>query len=354
MWSDFDGHERVVFGQDAESGMNAVVAIHSTVLGPGLGGTRLLPYPSQEAAVADALRLSRAMTYKNALARIPHGGGKGVIWADQDQKTPELLRAYGRLVASQRGDYITACDVGTYVADMDVIAEVNPWTTGRSEINGGAGDSGVLTAFGVWQGMRGAAMHRWGDASLEGRRVGIVGLGKVGRRLAGHLVDEGAVVTAYEPSESALEYALAEVPSISVAPSIDHLNSMALDVYSPNALGGAITAELAAGLDAQLICGGANNQLAGADVGELLQARGVLYAPDFMVNCGGVVQVAFEDSGREENGGAGFDFDAAKTHVTRVFETTQAVLARAAETGLTPEAAAEAEAEEIICAARYA
>lgn len=352
MWSAFDGHERVVFGHDTITGMRAVIALHSTALGPGLGGTRMLPYSSESAAIDDALRLSRAMTYKNALAGIPHGGGKGVIWADPQIKTPELLRAYGRLVASQGGAYITACDVGTYVADMDVIAEVNPWTTGRSQDRGGAGDSGILTAFGVWQGMRGAAMHHWGDPHLAGRTIGIVGLGKVGRRLAGHLHGEGATVVAVEPNPDAVELATSEVPGLRVLNSLDELHAMSLDVYSPNALGGAVTEELARSLDAAVICGGANNQLATTEAGAQLAARAVTYAPDFMVNCGGVVQVAYEYAGT--TAGTGFDFDAAKAHVARVYETTQAVLARAKEAGITPEAAAEAEAEELVNTARYA
>ena len=352
MWSAFEGHERVVLGHDEASGLRAIVALHSTALGPGLGGTRMLPYPTEAAAIEDALRLSRAMTYKNALAGIAHGGGKGVIWADPSTKTPALLHAYGRLVASQGGAYITACDVGTYVTDMDVIGEVNPWTTGRSERLGGAGDSGILTAFGVWQGMRGAALHQWGEASLEGRTIGIVGLGKVGRRLAGHLADEGAFVIAVEPNLEARTLAISEVPGLRILDSLDELHALELDVYSPNALGGAVTAELARELKAGMICGGANNQLATPSVSELLAARGVLYAPDFMVNCGGVVQVAYEHAGTTS--GKGFEFEAAKAHVARVFETTQAVLARAADAGITPEAAAEAEAEELVQTARYA
>lgn len=174
--SDQGGHEQVVLCQDRATGLKAVVAIHSTALGPALGGTRFHAYASDEEAVADALNLARGMSYKNALAGLDLGGGKAVIIGDPDTvKSEELLLAYGRFVASLGGRYVTACDVGTYVADMDVVARANPqWTTGRSPENGGAGDSSVLTAWGVFQGMRAAAQAKWGDPTLRGRRVGVM------------------------------------------------------------------------------------------------------------------------------------------------------------------------------------
>lgn len=193
--SDQGGHEQVVLCQDRASGLKAVIAIHSTALGPALGGTRFYPYATEEEAVADALNLARGMSYKNAMAGLDHGGGKAVIIGDPAQiKTEELLLAYGRFVASLGGRYVTACDVGTYVADMDVVARENRWTTGRSPENGGAGDSSVLTAFGVYQGMRASAQHRWGDPSLRDRTVGVAGVGKVGHILVEHLVDRKSVV----------------------------------------------------------------------------------------------------------------------------------------------------------------
>lgn len=173
--SDQGGHEQVVLCQDRASGLKAVIAIHSTALGPALGGTRFYPYASEQEAVADALNLARGMSYKNAMAGLDHGGGKAVIIGDPEQiKSEELLLAYGRFVASLGGRYVTACDVGTYVADMDVVARECRWTTGRSPENGGAGDSSVLTAFGVFQGMRASAQHLWGDPTLRGRKVGVM------------------------------------------------------------------------------------------------------------------------------------------------------------------------------------
>ena len=170
---DLAGHEQVAFCSDPETGLRAIIALHDTALGPGLGGTRFHPYASMDQALADVLRLSRAMTSKNAVAGLDHGGGKAVIIGDPHRdKTPELLRAYGRFVESLGGRYVTACDVGTYVADMDVVGESTRWATGRSPERGGAGDSSVLTAYGVFQGMRAAAQHVWGEPSLAGRRVG--------------------------------------------------------------------------------------------------------------------------------------------------------------------------------------
>ncbi len=334
-------HEQVVVATDAGSGLRAVVALHSTALGPGLGGTRMYPYPDDAAALADALRLSRAMSYKNALAGLPYGGGKGVIVGDQVAKTRELLLAYGRLVASLQGRYVTACDVGTYVEDMDVVAEVCPYTTGRSTAHGGAGDSGILTAVGVFAGMRACAEQVWGHPTLEGRTVGISGAGKVGRRLARHLADDGARVVVADVSDEALDRLRDEVPEARIiAPGA--LLGEPLDVWSPCAMGAAITAEIASTLGAAVVCGGANNQLADPELADVLAARGVLYAPDFLVNCGGVIQVADER--------AGFDEHRAGAKVEQVFATTAEVLERAAREGVTPEAAAESIAEARIAA----
>src|ERR1700712_800789 len=212
-------HEQVVHCYDPATGLRAIVAIHSTALGPALGGTRFRPYVDEDEALEDVLRLSRAMTYKNACAGLDHGGGKAVILGTPATDKPEpLLRAYGRFLASLGGRYVTACDVGTYVADMDVIARECPrechWVTGRSPEDGGAGDSGVLTAFGVFQGMRAAAQHRWGAATLAGRRVGVSGVGKVGRRLIGHLLDDGATVLASDVLPRAVEAVQAEHPEV--------------------------------------------------------------------------------------------------------------------------------------------
>ncbi len=337
--SEQGGHEQVVLCQDRATGLKAVIALHSTALGPALGGTRFFPYPSDDAAVEDALNLARGMTYKNALAGLDHGGGKAVIIGDPaTDKTPALLRAYGRFVASLGGRYVTACDVGTYVADMDVVAQENRWTTGRSVENGGAGDSSVLTAFGVFQGMRASAQARWGEPTLSGRRVGIAGVGKVGYHLVGHLLEDGAEVVVTDVRPQAVQRVLERYPRVAAVADTDALIREPLDVYAPCALGGALNDETVPNLTAAVICGAANNQLAHPGVEKDLADRGILYAPDYVVNAGGVIQVADELHG--------FDFERAKAKAAKIFDTTLAIFDRAETDGIPPAAAADRLAEQ--------
>lgn len=335
------GHEQVVFCNDPGSGLRAIIAIHSTALGPSLGGTRFYPYPTEEAALTDVLALSRGMTYKNALAGLDHGGGKAVILGDPHRdKTEPLLRAYGRFVASLGGRYITASDVGTQVADMDVIARECRWVTGRSAVNGGAGDSSILTAFGVLQGMRACAERLWESPSLSGRRVGIAGLGKVGSKLAGLLIDEGASVVVTDVSEQALKAALDAYPDIQALDDTDAVLRDQIDIYAPCALGGALddhSVAVLADSGVAAICGAANNQLAHAGVEKILEEAGVLYAPDYVVNSGGVIQVADELHG--------FSFERAQRKATRIFATTRQIFALAANDSVPPAVAADRLAE---------
>ncbi|KUF15653.1 MULTISPECIES: Leu/Phe/Val dehydrogenase [Streptomyces] len=344
--SDQGGHEQVVLCQDRASGLKAVIAIHSTALGPALGGTRFYPYASEEAAVADALNLARGMSYKNAMAGLDHGGGKAVIIGDPDKiKSDELLLAYGRFVASLGGRYVTACDVGTYVADMDVVARENRWTTGRSPEHGGAGDSSVLTAFGVFQGMRASAQHLWGEASLRGRKVGVAGVGKVGHILVEHLLEDGAEVVITDVREDSLLRITSKHPEVTAVADTDTLiRTEGLDVYAPCALGGALDDDTVPVLTARVVCGAANNQLAHPGVEKDLADRGILYAPDYVVNAGGVIQVADELHG--------FDFDRCKEKASKIFDTTVAIFARAKQDGIPPAAAADRIAEQRIAEAR--
>jgi valine dehydrogenase (NAD+) len=332
------GHEQVVFCQDTQSGLRAIIAIYSTALGPSLGGTRFYPYPDEDAALADVLNLSKAMAYKNALAGLDLGGGKAVIIGDPGQlKSEALLRAYGRFVQSLAGRYITACDIGTYSEDMDIVARECSHVTGRTVPNGGAGDSSVLTAFGVFQGMRAAAEHVWGNTSLAGKTVGVEGVGKVGHRLVDHLIGDEARVVIYDTSHAATERVRADHPEVTVAASRDELITTPLDIYSPCALGGAVDEDTVKALGARIICGGANNQLAHAGVEKLLAEHGVVYAPDYLVNSGGVIQVADELHG--------FNFERAKARAEQIFWTTKQILTMADKDGVPPAVAADRLAE---------
>jgi len=349
-WATFEGHERVVVARDEASGTSMVIALHSTVLGPALGGVRMTPYAGSSepgaAAYADALRLSRAMTYKNALAGLDHGGGKGVILGDPTAKSDDILHAFGSLVCSLDGAYVTAGDVGMTVADMDVIGNACRWTTGRSPERGGVGDSGILTSLGVFRGIQASVAETLDRESLDGVRVAVVGTGKVGGRLAAHLVEAGAEVFAFDPSPDARAALADTVPSVRFMDSLEDLLAAETDVLSPNALGGLITAEVGQATSARVICGGANNQLAEPAVADVLAARGIVFAPDFMVNCGGVIQVAEEL--------VGGDLDKARARTEQVYATTRRVLQRAKAEGVTPVTAAEQEAEDRILRHRAA
>jgi valine dehydrogenase (NAD+) len=335
-------HEQVVFANDPATGLKAIIAIHSTALGPALGGTRFYPYASTADAIEDVLDLSRGMSYKAALAGLDLGGGKAVIIGDPATlKTEGLLRAYGRFVQSLHGRYYTACDVGTSSPDMDHIARECDYVTGRTVAHGGAGDSSVLTAYGVFQGMRAAAEAVWGAPSLAGRTVGVAGVGKVGRHLVRHLVEDGAAVVVTDVHRPSIDRVLEEHPQVAVVDSTDALVASRLDVYAPCALGHAITDEVVEVLSAKVVCGAANNQLAHPGVEKALEERGILYAPDYCVNAGGLIQVADEL--------AGFSFERAQQRASGIFETTRRVFELAASDGVPPAIAADRLAERRMC-----
>ncbi len=332
------GHEQVVYCHDEATGLKAIIAIHSTALGPSLGGTRFYPYATEHDALADVLNLSRGMSYTAALAGLDLGGGKAVIIGDPaTQKSEALLRAYGRFVQSLNGRYYTACDVGTYSEDMDDIARECSFVTGRTVAHGGAGDSSVLTAFGVFQGMLAAAQEVWSAPTLHGRTVGIAGVGKVGHHLVRHLVEDGAQVVVTDVSDEAIARVRAEHPDVRVVSDADALVREQLDVYAPCALGGALSDDVVEVLPAKIVCGAANNQLAHDGIEKRLEERGILYAPDYMVNSGGLIQVADELEG--------FSFDRAKARATQIFDTTQRVFALARDEGVPPAVAADRLAE---------
>ncbi len=347
-WAQFSDHEEVVITQDSETGLRCVIAIHSTKLGPALGGTRMSLYSEhsspEAAAYADALRLSRAMTLKNALAGLNHGGGKAVLLADPANKSRQELLNYGTLIESLGGKYVTAGDVGMQVADMDVVGERSKYVTGRSPEKGGVGDSGILTALGIWQGMQAAIEFATGSNDLSKSTVGVIGTGKVGGRLIGHLIESGgAKVVAMDPVASVRAEISTKYPDVIFVDSFEEMLAANPSIISPNAMGGFITSGLVpqlASCGVSLVCGGANNQLAEPEVADLLAGAGILYAPDFMVNCGGVIQVA------EELVGA--NVERAREQVMRVYHTTLEVLESAAKAGITPVAAAQTKAWERI------
>jgi valine dehydrogenase (NAD+) len=336
------GHEQVVFCQDPQSGLKAIIAVYSTALGPALGGTRFYPYASEEAALTDVLNLSRAMAYKAACAGLDLGGGKAVLIGDPaTHKTEALLRAYGRMVESLGGRYYTACDVGTYVQDMDVIAKETRFVTGRSPENGGAGDSALLTAYGVFQAMRAAAQHTWGAPTLTGRTVAVEGVGKVGHHLVGHLLADGADVVVSDVNEAAVAATVAAHPQVRTA-TVAELPRLAVDVYAPCALGASLDDALVPELRAAVVCGAANNQLAHPGVEKALADRGVLYTPDYVANAGGLIQVADEAVHFHDGG---FSFERAQAKASHIFDTTLEVFRLAEAEGVPPAVAADRLAE---------
>lgn len=331
-------HELVVFGSDRETGLQAIIAIYSTALGPALGGVRFYPYRSTEDAIRDVLNLSKGMAYKNAMAGLSLGGGKAVIVGDPSMtKTEPLLESYGRFVESMRGRYVTACDVGTTVHDMDVVARSCSYVTGRSRSDGGAGDSSILTAVGVYRGMLACAEHMWTVRSIRNRRVGVAGAGKVGHLLVGLLIQKGASVVVCDIDPQAVDRIRRTYPAVEIVDDTDSLIRSDIDIYAPCALGGAINDETVKVIKSSIICGAANNQLASPGLEEELARRGILYAPDYVVNAGGVIQVADELSG--------FRFERAKHRTMRIYNTTREVLQFAEMNGINPSLAADQIAE---------
>jgi leucine dehydrogenase len=282
------GHERVLFCSNPDVGLEAIIAVHSTVLGPGLGGCRMWPYASTEEALTDVLRLSRGMTYKAAAAGLNLGGGKAVIIGDaKKDKSEELLRAFGRYVESLGGFYITAEDVGTNTDDMEVIQHETRWVTGLPPESGGGGDPSPVTAFGTLQGIKAAVQHLDND-SLQGRSVAIQGLGSVGYHLAKFLRDEGAKVFGADIYPEAIEKA--RELGVEIVPTAEILE-VECDVVAPCALGAVINDDSIPKLRCRIVAGAANNQLKEDRHGQELHDRGILYAPDYVINAGGLINV---------------------------------------------------------------
>lgn len=327
-------HEQVVFCQDRETGLRSIIAIHSTRLGPSLGGTRFYPFPSEADALADVLRLSKAMTYKSAAAGLDFGGGKAVVIGDpRKDKTDALLKVYASYVESLCGRYITTEDVGTTVTDMDVVATGTRFVTGTSK---GSGDPSDATGWGVFSAMRSIARRLWGAETLEGRHVAIQGVGKVGSYIAGHLARDGARLTVADTSEEATERQRTDNGAEVVPP--ERVHAVECDIFAPCALSGELNEKTVPGLACEAICGCANNQLAAPEIADAIGEREILYAPDFIVNAGGVINIAYEV-------GRTYDRDEAFAHAWRIGDTLDRVIETAQAHGVNTETAAERIAE---------
>jgi leucine dehydrogenase len=331
-------HEQIAKADDEAVGLHAIAAIHSTKLGPALGGTRFYPYASHDDALADVLRLSKAMSYKSAAAGLNLGGGKAVIIGDpRADKSEDLFRAYGKFIDSLEGRYVTTEDVGTTVADMEIIHSVTPHVTGFAIEHGGSGDPSEATGWGVFSAFRALAKRLWNADSLEGRRVLIVGVGKVGTFIARHAAKDGARLLIADISAEATARVSAELGAEIV--DLEAALATECDILSPCALGGALNARAIPELRCEAVCGCANNQLDTEADGDRIAERGIIYAPDYIVNAGGVINISYEI-------GRPYDKDAAFAHTARIGDTLNRVIDKAHSDDITTAEAADRIAEE--------
>lgn len=326
-------HEAVVFCSDPSVGLRAIISIHDTTLGPALGGCRMKPYDSEEEALTDVLKLSRAMTYKSSMAGLNLGGGKSVVLLERpEDKTPELLKAFAERISLLKGSYIGAGDIGSNTDDLRLMRRHCPYITGLAKEDGGLGDSAILTSLGVFMGIKAAVKEKFQRDDLDGMKIAVQGAGKVGYQLAGRLVDAGCQVFVSDINEENLKRLKDEYPAIEICDSLK-LYEKEVDVFSPNAVGGVVSEGVAHGLKARVVAGGANNPLADESVGRTLQRRGILYAPDFVINAGGVIMVACEI----ENLG----FEAARRKTEAIYDTTLRVFDYAKRNEMLPLEAAQ-------------
>lgn len=333
------GHEEVVFCHDSTSGLKAIIAIHNTVLGPALGGTRMWSYKNEEEALIDVLRLSEGMTYKAAAAGLNLGGGKAVIIGNpKTDKTEPMFRAFGQYVNSLNGRYITAEDVGTTVNDMEYVYMETPWVTGIPKSLGGSGDPSPYTAHGVLMSIRASVKHKLNTDSLKGVRVAVQGLGNVGSHLVKYLHDEGAVVSIADIDQERTQRLADQFNATIVDP--DKIAQTECEVFAPCALGAVINDESLETLKCKVVSGGANNQLAELRHGDALRDLGILYAPDFVANAGGLMNVFVELEG--------YSVERALEKTTRIFDTMLEIFDTAQEDGVSTNTAALAVAKKRI------
>ena len=313
-----EGHEQVTMFSDPGSGLKAIIAVHDTTLGPSCGGTRMWPYESEAEALTDALRLSQAMTYKSAAAGLHFGGGKGVIIGDPHKhKTEALMRAYGRFVDTLGGRYLTTTDVGTTGRDLEYVRQETRHVTGLSVSLGGSGDTSIMTGLGLYMGMKACAEEVWGNGGLRGKTVAVQGFGKVASHLCEHLMEEDVRVVVTDVFDDALDRARDWGLEVTTP---DSILSVECDILAPCALGGVLNPHTIPHLKCRVVAGGANNQLLTEDDGEDLHRRGILYAPDYIVNAGGIINV------EAEMGDAGYSPDRAREKTERIHEIMGSVI----------------------------
>jgi leucine dehydrogenase len=337
-------HENVFFCHDHDSGLKAIIGIHDTTLGPALGGCRMLPYKTEEEAVIDVLRLSRGMTFKSSVAGIDLGGGKSVIIGDPvKDKTPALMRRFGEFVERLGGRYITAEDMGTTVEDMDTIFEKTQWVTGKSREKGGSGNPSPLTALGTYWGMKAAAKEAFGDDSLSNLTVAIQGVGSVGMTLAEHIHSEGGKLIVCDTNKGALEKARNDLGARVVG--LDDIYAAPADIFAPCARGAILNNKTIPELKVKAVAGAANNQLHDPDRhGKALRDKGIVYAPDYVINAGGVINVFFELTG--------YDEEKSKERARNIYNVILEVMRLSKEQDIPTNKAAQQVAEERIQKAR--
>ena len=333
-----EGHEQVTMFSDPGSGLKAIIAVHDTTLGPSCGGTRMWPYESEAEALTDALRLSQAMTYKSAAAGLHFGGGKGVIIGDPHKhKTEALMRAYGRFVDTLGGRYLTTTDVGTTGRDLEYVRQETRHVTGLSVSLGGSGDTSIMTGLGLYMGMKACAEEVWGNDGLRGKTVAVQGFGKVASHLCEHLMEEDVHVVVTDVFDDALDRARDWGLEVTTP---DSILSAECDILAPCALGGVLNPETIPQMKCRVVAGGANNQLLTEDDGEDLHRRGILYAPDYIVNAGGIINV------EAEMGDAGYSPERARDKTERIHEIMVSVIRTSQVEEISTAAAAARLAEE--------
>ena len=331
----FDHHELVAFTEDPASGLKAIIAVHNSNLGPAVGGCRMYPYANDDEAVEDVLRLSRGMTYKSALAGLPMGGGKAVIIGDhRTQKSKALLEAMGDFINAQGGKYITAEDSGTGVEDMKIIGSRTQYVSGVDDSQSFGGDPSPFTAYGIYCGMKAALKHKLGSDDLKDIRIAVQGAGAVGRYLSDLLIKDGAAVYVADINQENLDKTVAlGAQQISV----DDIISMDVDVFAPCAMGAILNDKTIPTLKASIVAGGANNQLAERRHGEMLRTNNILYAPDFVINAGGIIEIHHQRSGTAEQ---------SRAHVERIGNTLSQIFKLSDEQAISTVVVAEQLAED--------